>query len=109
MSVLVAACGPATPAAPAGVELIPVSVRNATPESITVTITAPALTPPVQGGTLTEGSSTVLYIPTEGRWQFDLDGRAFATDSRLDAWTGCPISVDVLGNGPGPINWACAE
>ena len=107
MSILAVACGPAGPAAPEGVELIPLRVRNVGANPVTVTVTAPELVPRVQGATLAKGSTVTLYLPSEGTWQFDIDDRAYATETRLEAWNGCPLSVDVIGDGS--IVWDCAD
>jgi hypothetical protein len=106
-SILAVACGAATPAAPAGVDLVSLRVRNVGAKPATVTVTAPALVPRVQGATLAEGSTVTFYLPSTGTWQFDIDGRAYATESRLESWKGCPLSVEVVGDGS--IAWDCAE
>lgn len=61
----------------------------------------------VQGATLEEGASVTLYLPAAGTWQFDIDGKAYATETRLETWNGCLLQVDVIGDGS--IEWRCAE
>ena len=60
-----------------------------------------------QGATLEQGATATLYLPTAGTWQFDIDGKAYATETRLEAWNGCPLTVDVIGDGS--ISWVCAD
>jgi hypothetical protein len=107
LSVLIAACGPVGPGAPVGIDVIEVPVRNVGADPVTVSLTAPALLPPVQGATLSGGADTMLYLPSEGAWQLDIDGRALATESRLETWDGCPLSIDVMANGP--MTFGCAR
>lgn len=87
--------------------MIPLPVRNVGATPATVTVTAPELVPRVQGATLEQGATVTLDLPATGKWQFDIDGEAYATESRLETWSGWPREVDVIGDGS--IEWRCAE